>query len=145
MRVESIQGSGRIQCPLQFWKDRASEFLVLADTSTAPMLCMLFVLILLFLCIISLAFHLIFGPRAASLLLNWLTDWLTLPEGYSVYQSLTFYPQATQSLMPDRKSLPNCRLHRTVITRSLSVMHLLNNDCGRHGSNWLHFDCWLRT
>ena len=31
---------------------------------------------LLFLCTISLAFHLLFGPRAASLLLNWLTDWL---------------------------------------------------------------------
>ena len=31
---------------------------------------------LLFLCIISLAFHLLFGPRAASLLLNWLIDWL---------------------------------------------------------------------
>jgi len=30
---------------------------------------------LLFLCIISLAFHLLFGPRAAILLLNWLIDW----------------------------------------------------------------------
>ena len=29
---------------------------------------------LLFLCIISLAFHLLFGPRAASLLLNWVID-----------------------------------------------------------------------
>jgi len=32
------------------------------------------------LCIISLAFHLLFGPRAASLLLlNWLIDWLIDP------------------------------------------------------------------
>ena len=36
--------------------------------------CCLFWL-LLFLCTISLAFHLLFGPRAASLLLNWLIDY----------------------------------------------------------------------
>ena len=32
--------------------------------------------LLLFLCTISLAFHLLFGLRAASLLLSWLIDWL---------------------------------------------------------------------
>jgi len=47
---------------------------------------------LLFLCIISLAFHLLFGPRAASLLLNWLIDWLIdwlIESGYDNVFNLT--------------------------------------------------------
>ena len=47
---------------------------------------------LLFLCIISLAFHLLFGPRAASLLLNWLIDWLIdwlIESGYDNIFNLT--------------------------------------------------------
>jgi len=73
--------------------------------STAPVLCMLFVLIVIVLCTISLTFHLLFGPRAASLLLNglidWLIDWLVIKlEKYRLAMALSIVIGIVRPLRP---------------------------------------------
>jgi len=58
--------------------------------STAPMLCMLFVFIIIVFMYYFTCISMLFGPRAASLLLNWLIDW-TSPQTSSAWSEPTLY------------------------------------------------------